>query len=892
MSLRKNLAAATVLMLIGASVLVTASPATAADHVVQTTYYASPAGSGSTCSSASPCSLTGARDKVRTVNTNMTGDIVVLLKGGTYPIASTFTLTESATIHDSGTNGFDIIYRNAPGETPVLSGGETITGFTVHDAAKNIHRAPVSASLETRQLYVGGQRAIRARSTGNPAFTLTSTGYTVPSSGVYSGMAGWGAVSDIEVVTTMSWKQARYSVGSITGTAMTMDAAGWNDGNTQPSTASRSMAWIENAYELLDTEGEWYLDRGANWMYYIPRAGENLATAPVVAGRTEGLVAVSGSAATPIHNVSFDGLTFAHDSWTLPNTAAGYPDFQGGAVYRGSGDWWNNSTMTPAGVTFTVARDVTVKNNTFTHMANAALAFGAGSQRNTIDRNTFTDISGNGINVGGIDIADHHPTNPQLITRDNTVSRNTITKVGVEYGDNLGIFLGYTRGSDVRNNVLHDLPYSAISMGWGWGYIDTLGAPVAGNNVVRGNLVYDFMKERQDGGAIYTLGSQLGSQIVDNYTYGAQHIFGGLYLDNGSAGITVKNNVVSNEAASSNQWALVNTSAGGYWNPHDTLVTQNFFRAGMVASPGGGSNVVTANTSVSGAWPATAQAVIDNAGVSGVAVTAVVPGEPALSTGKPATASSTFSATYDAGKAVDGDPSTRWAQGSGLPDPSWLRVDLGAQYQLSSTTTVPYLHTGKALKYKIEYSVDGSTWSTFVDRTATWTVPGTDAPSSAATGRHVRITLTGTQGQGGSINEFKVYGTPVPPLSQGKTATASSIYSGSYDASKAVDGSAATRWAQGSDLPDPSWLQVDLGSAQSIGRTETLAYLPSASGVKYKIEYSTNGTTWSMFADRTAAFVTPGTDTVPTAVTARYVRITLTGTQGQGGSLYEFKVYG
>ncbi len=51
-----------------------------AHAAVQATYYVSTTGSGSTCSLASPCSITGARDKVRTVNSSMTGDIYVYIK--------------------------------------------------------------------------------------------------------------------------------------------------------------------------------------------------------------------------------------------------------------------------------------------------------------------------------------------------------------------------------------------------------------------------------------------------------------------------------------------------------------------------------------------------------------------------------------------------------------------------------------------------------------------------------------------------------------------------------------------------------------------------------------------------------------------------------------------
>ncbi|MDH2394181.1 discoidin domain-containing protein, partial [Streptomyces sp. HNM0663] len=153
----------------------------------------------------------------------------------------------------------------------------------------------------------------------------------------------------------------------------------------------------------------------------------------------------------------------------------------------------------------------------------------------------------------------------------------------------------------------------------------------------------------------------------------------------------------------------------------------------------------------------------------------------------------------------------------------------------------------------------------------------------------MKITFTDTQGQGGSLYEFKVYGAPVL-LSQGKTATASSVYSASYDAAKAVDGDAGSRWAQASGAADPSWLKVDLGDQYQISSVNTSAYLLTGLGVKYKIEYSTDDSTYSMYADKTGSFSTPGVDTKAGSVTARYMKITFTDTQGQGGSLYEFKV--
>ncbi|MDH2393806.1 right-handed parallel beta-helix repeat-containing protein, partial [Streptomyces sp. HNM0663] len=637
----------------------------------------------------------------------MTGDIIVNLLGGTYELKTTFQLTAQ----DSGTNGFEVIYQRDPGATtpPILSGGKKITGFNVFDSNKKIYRAKVVVddpttsaddniydlpALGTRQLYVNGVRATRARG-GAPDKAISADfkdtngnviGYTLPTdSEIYKNMASWGNVGDIEVVADSgNWKRPRYSVASIDGTKMTMDAEGWDLGGFHYP--ARNVAWIENAYELLDTPGEWYLDGRYDWLYYIPQNDQEISTATFTVGRTVKLVDGAGTTTAPLHNVQFDGLTFSYDNWVEPNSEGGYPDFQGGAIFRYSpngDDWDDRNYQTPAGVSFSLATNIVVKNSTFTHMANAGLAFGRGSQNNIIDHNTFTDISGNGINLGGILKADHHPTDPVNIVKNNVISNNTLTRVGAEYRDNPAIFVGYAQGTDVQHNTMHDLPYTGISMGWGWGYIDTMGTPVAKANVVRGNLIYDFMKTVPDGGAIYTLGSQAGSYIVNNYSYGNKNVFGYLYRDNGTAGFYDTNNVISNQDSPINVWYRTNVGNNpAYFDAHDNRADGNYFSSGMQNAGAGGSNVVSANTLVDNfAWPEGAQEVIDNAGVNGTHIPV-------------ATASSSYSASYNAAKAVDGDAGSRWAQASGAADPSWLKVDLGDQYQISSVNTSAYLLTG------------------------------------------------------------------------------------------------------------------------------------------------------------------------------------------------------
>ena len=865
-----------------------------ASAAVQAIYYASPTGSGNACTRSAPCSLKGARDKVRTVNSNMTGDIEVRLLNGTYTLTSTFTLIGRAAAHDSGTNGYNIIYKADTGAAPVISGGEVITDFTLHDAGKNIYKASVSSGLDTRQFYVNSVRAVRARGDDSPSgFRVTSTGFTLPSSGIYSNMASWGNPQNIEFAQKWAWQLRRYSVGSISGTAVTMAQPGWGYAHANNQPPRNYVSWVENAYELLDAPGEWYLDKSTDTLYYKPRSGENMSTAFFVAAKLETLVSGSGTLAHPLSNIQFKGIIFSYNTWLEPNGSLGYPDFQTGVVHRGNNDphnpfaWSLHSYKTPGGVTFSNTHNMVIKNSTFTHMGNTALNFDTGSKNNLIDYNTFKDISGNGIALGGVSVADHHPSDERKINKGNVISNNDITAIGVEYYGTVGIFITYAQDTLIKHNTIYELPYSGITMGWGWGYVDTLGTPAAKNNTVRGNKIYEIMRTLKDGGSIYTLGKQFGSQVIDNYVRAShKHTTGYLYRDNGSEGFIDSNNVVSSQGTESGStWYITNTSAGGYWNPNDNIAQNNFYSSGLTTSGTGGSNRVFGNTEVVNyQWPAKAREVINKSGVGGEDI------EYPISQDKTATASTIYSAPYNASKGVDGSVSTRWAQQSDLADPSWLKVDLGTEYAISRVQTSAYLPYGRGMKYQIEYSTDDVTYSMYADKTSTYSTPGTDTKSGTVTARYMRITLTDTQGQGGSLYEFEVYGRLVP-ISQGKTAAASTIYSAAYDASKAVDGSAVTRWDQ-SGSADPSWFKVDLGHNYIIDRTYTAAYLPFDFGVKYKVEYSMDDVTYSMYADKASAYSVPGRDTNSSNVIARYMRITFMDTQGQGGSLYEFEVYG
>jgi hypothetical protein len=141
-------------MLLAVGVLVSATSAaavayqTAASGATQATYYVAPNGNDTNPGTVTSPFRTWqrARDVVRTVNANMTGDIYVYLRGGNYPVSSTIELGPN----DSGTNGYRVIYARYPNETPVLDGGVQVTGWTKHSG--NIWKAPLDRANKLRAL--------------------------------------------------------------------------------------------------------------------------------------------------------------------------------------------------------------------------------------------------------------------------------------------------------------------------------------------------------------------------------------------------------------------------------------------------------------------------------------------------------------------------------------------------------------------------------------------------------------------------------------------------------------------------------------------------------------------------------------------------------------------
>ena len=124
-------------------------------------FYVSPTGSDDNPGTlAAPFkTITKARDAVRTVNTAMTEDIHVVLRGGNYPVASPIEFTPA----DGGKGSYRVIYEAYPNETPVLNGGVQVTDWTQVNG--NVWKATLDRSTKLRSLIVNDKRAYMTKKT-------------------------------------------------------------------------------------------------------------------------------------------------------------------------------------------------------------------------------------------------------------------------------------------------------------------------------------------------------------------------------------------------------------------------------------------------------------------------------------------------------------------------------------------------------------------------------------------------------------------------------------------------------------------------------------------------------------------------------------------------------
>lgn len=538
--------------------------ATAANPSVQARFHVDPAKGGDTASGETPDkafrSLERARDAARALQGDWSGDVEIVLHGDRYAMTKPLELGST----DSGRNGHRLRFVAAPDANPVLDGGIRITGWKPDDQHPGLWRASVPAELATRQLFVNGRRALRARSiTSMDGLERTDTGYTLPGE---SPLADWKNPSDLELVYRAIWTSPRVAVANIERkddkVVISMRQPGFINARNKGITSIGTPWYFENAFELLDEPGEWYLDRtgaigGEPAIYYKPYDWENIPTADMVVPVLEDLIVIKGdSLEKPVTNIDISGIGFTHTTWLRPGSDQGLSDAQNNVI-RDNFDadmkkFETTKESVPVGAAIhgKYARDISIEGCRFSALGGLGIFLGTGAQDIRITGNNFYDIAGTGIQLGDYldwrfpESEDYiRPGNgPRLITR-NRIENNHLERCGVEFRSATGIAISIPRESVISNNEVINMPYSGMHFGWGWIVLDT---SAMGDNHIENNFIRNTMVELVDGGAIYFLGptDPTSPPTVLRGNHSRRVRWGqGFYFDEGSARYRAEDNL-------------------------------------------------------------------------------------------------------------------------------------------------------------------------------------------------------------------------------------------------------------------------------------------------------------------------------------------------------------
>ncbi|MDB6033802.1 MAG: hypothetical protein JWM16_4140 [Verrucomicrobiales bacterium] len=453
--------------------------------------------------------------------------VTIQMRGGTYSLTKPITLSAE----DSGASAQTPLTISAyPGEKAILSGGRRITGWKkVQGDLWQVEIPEVkSGDWMFRSLFVNGERKQRARTPNTGFFRIQGASPKGNPAKVHFKPGDikqeWADPGDVELIALIAWADLRMPIRAVD----TETNVATLSGNARPSNQeSNARYYIENVPDGLDTPGEWYLNRKNGMLRYLAEANQDLTKTEVIAPLLTNLLILRGSQAgkKAVQYVHLRNLTFSYSDWAMP--AEGYADTQAAIATRGD-------------LQAEFATDCAIEDCTFTQLSNYAIDLGRGCQRNRVIGNEIGYLGAGGIRIGETGVR----TNAFESCHSQIITDNHIHHLGIVHPPAVGVLILQSGTNRVAYNHIHHLYYTAVSVGWNWGYRET----PCRENAIEFNHMHDIGQNMlSDMGAVYTLGIQKGTVVRNNlihdvsaFTYGGW----GLYPDEGSTDTLWENNIV------------------------------------------------------------------------------------------------------------------------------------------------------------------------------------------------------------------------------------------------------------------------------------------------------------------------------------------------------------
>lgn len=473
-------------------------------------------------------------EKALEISRKFNGAKTINLAEGTHFLSKTIQL-------DGRDEDLYILGRNKA----TLSGGEIVSGWKI--MGNGLWKAKVPVEGSPRELFVNGKRATRARFPNKDWLRIEKslpdrrTGFSFNQEDLPKSL---NPSEGLELVFLHDWSISRIPVASIDHSKQILKVK-FPIGCEAPHYAidhfeKHPRYALEGSLALLDQAGEWAIQDG--YIYYKPLEGETIELTETIVPRLSKLLEIApGKDGKQPEDINFRWFTFAHCRWDVPPN--GYASGQASMHEWRNGSGKKGRTFIPAAVEVSDSKDIWFHGVKFKHLGGSGLWIRGESQYCDVSICEFSDISGNGLNIGELGAS--------KIAKRISCRTSSVHHCGVQYFGSVGIWIGMASNCSVVRTEVYDLPYTGISLGWKW---DPTPTPCEEHGI-GWNHIHNVLQILSDGGGIYTLGRQPGTILFKNYIHDIPLNMGraqsnGIFMDQGSSEITVNDNIITNIAKS------------------------------------------------------------------------------------------------------------------------------------------------------------------------------------------------------------------------------------------------------------------------------------------------------------------------------------------------------
>lgn len=425
-----------------------------------------------------------ARDAARGLSKDAPKKIV--LRGGSY-----YDVALALGPEDSG-----LTIEGALGERPVLYGGRPVTGWRKDG---EFYAAPLSDVKDRKwdfhSIVVDDQWRPRARLPKTGAFKhygrfpvrwLGTTGRgweRQPSEADLTtlkynrrDLGPWLDVRNAEITSYNGWDETLVGLKSLNDTTQTVTfsiKASYPPGSFTHHEMIDGMKcyWqkgqtyvVWNVREGMKEPGQWYLDRTHEKLVYWPKPGEDISKLAIIAPTRETVIDIAEKA----KNITLKGFTVSCTKTPMAEYAFGAMVFKGAVSGKGLD-----------GCRFIDLRVVNV---------------GGYGMR----------VYGNASRFENCEVANTGAGGVEFVGRNVVFTNNHIHDIGLTYPSGVAVIVS-GNGASVDHNEVHATSYIAFLSG-------------GEKNIIEHNLVYDVMRELNDGGCFFIVGT--GNVIRENYCHG------------------------------------------------------------------------------------------------------------------------------------------------------------------------------------------------------------------------------------------------------------------------------------------------------------------------------------------------------------------------------------